>query len=120
MDIKSIQRPYRAHGTFIVAYNLHPMTEAKEKVLRDKNPENPPDREIDIALSDMSGLYVFKNIWIVRHPGVSCKGLKKKLKECLDTGDRLMVAPLDRPYKVKGTGITDTLETLDEMLAFPT
>ena len=101
---------YRNH-TYIVAYKIH---FANERLYEVVGQDLPAERLIDSALLEMEGLHVLGSVWIVKVPGYSPKNLRDRLRDCLDDGDELLIAPLSRPDHVTGLEIKPALKILSE------
>ena len=106
-------------NTYLVAYSIHIVNRDQYKT-----PEGDPvEKAIDIALEEMNGLRVMPfldargGIWIVEGPARarSPTALRNRLRELLDPGDELLVAPIHRPDKMTGVEIDDALDLLHGM-----
>ncbi len=105
--------------TYLVAYSIHIVNRDQYKT-----PEGDPvEKAIDIDLEDMGGLRMMPflgvtyGVWIVEAPARarSPTGLRNRLRELLDPGDELLIAPIHRPDKMTGVEINDALDILHGM-----
>lgn len=105
---KSVPHRSPSH-TYLVVYKIHVVNEG-----RYGDPSPFTDKPIDVALEEMAGLHVMGTVWVVEVPGHSPRNLRDRLREYLDDGDELLIAPLSRPDRVTGLEIKPALEILSE------
>lgn len=72
------------------------------------------EKPIETALSDMEGVHVFGDMWIVKAPRTNSRKLRNKLRECIAPGDFLLVSRI-QPMWTHGKGIGGALDLLEEL-----
>ena len=102
-------------STYIVCYHLIPKEDdEKHEDVYGVNPDRIVETPIEIALSEMAGVHVFGDTWIVKAPRMNSRKLRDELKDCINPGDFLLVSRIQTMW-THGKGIGEALDLLEEL-----
>lgn len=102
-------------STYIVCYHLLPKEDdEKHEDVYGVNPDRIVETDIEIALSEMHGVHVLRDVWIVKVPRTNSRKLSKKLREYVGSGDFLLVSRI-QPMWTHGKGIGRAMDLLEEL-----
>lgn len=102
-------------STYIVCYHLIPKEDdEKHEDVYGVNLDRIVETPIEIALSEMNGVHVFGDTWIVKVPRTNSRKLRDNLKECIGPGDFLLVSRI-QPMWTHGKKIGKAMDLVEEL-----